>query len=98
MQRHYRTVSLPQRLWRRLNDPKDSAAGLLVAAVLLSLEAALNGFIIMRVKCACGLDCSSSREAWTPTGARCLLGADTEIDWVAYMQEVEGYRQVRGLL
>ena len=50
MRRHI--VSLPQRLWRRLNDPKDSTAGFIVAAVLLILEAALNGFIILRVKCA----------------------------------------------
>ena len=87
---------------KRLNDPKDTAAAITFAAFLLVAEAVLCSLIIWKVPCESldGLMVCVRRillilPAWIATLKMFSPGpADTEIDWMAYMQEVRGYQQV----
>ena len=60
-----------------------------LCAALLAIEAVVGAVIILRVKCAAFARGNAQRAAVTPPPAACP--ADTEIDWTAYMQEVDGW-------
>lgn len=55
-----------------------------LTAILLIGEFVLNTVIIHKVSCKVYLNYNTGT-------LRCLHSLDTEIDWVAYMQEVEGF-------
>jgi alpha-1,3-mannosyltransferase len=64
---------------RTLTEP----ASIVLSVLLLLTEVALNAFVIWRVPCMCLQlpPLVSQAHVWL---------ADTEIDWEAYMSEVEG--------
>ena len=79
---------------KRLCNPQDAAAGTAVAAVLLAGEVVLCGLIITRVPCKSDTRDMLSSISHSATGIDCCQSADTEIDWVAYMDQVKGFLQV----
>lgn len=94
-------------LLSRLQDPKDVQAAAIVAFAILVFEAGICPLIIAKIPCKFlgiarmsvisamrygrALSPRITRES-TITLAVC--SADTELDWVAYMQEVEGFMKV----
>ena len=83
-------------LVQRLCDARDRRAAWGFASLLLVAEAVLCAAIIWRVPCksANAITCCAEFNAQDAIGPQYLNHADTEIDWVAYMQEVEGFLDV----
>lgn len=79
---------------KRLCNSQDVAAGTAVAAVLLAGEAVLCGLIIARVPCESDARDMLSSVSQSAIGVDSCQSADTEIDWVAYMDQVKGFLQV----
>ena len=82
-----------KRIWCRLNDTRDVEAARNTAAVLLCGEMLACVLILSKVPCKS----SCLRSNSTPQTARrtqLVLSADTEIDWIAYMQQVQTFLQV----
>ncbi len=82
-----------RRIWSRLNDAHDVGAARNTTAVLLCAEMLACVLILTKVPCKsfCLLSKSITQAA---KRKRLLLPADTEIDWVAYMQQVQTFLQV----
>lgn len=90
-------------LLSRLQDPKDVQAAAFMAFAILVFEAGICPLIINKIPCEFPHihQCMHATAAWRysrasdlkPCSAMTLLvcSADTELDWVAYMQEVEGF-------
>ena len=82
-----------RRIWCRLNDAHDVGAARNTAAVLLCGEMLACVLILAKVPCK---SLCLHRNSITQAARRklMLLAADTEIDWVAYMQQVQTFLQV----
>jgi len=82
-----------KRIWCRLNEAHDVGAARNTAAVLLCGE--MLACVLILTKVPCKSFCLHSKSI--PQAARrkhLLLPADTEIDWIAYMQQVQTFLQV----
>ena len=93
-------------LLSRLQDPKDVQAATFVAFAILVFEAGICPLIIAKIPCKfLHLYISMQQLPYTTGGASdvnplsatrpLVCCADTELDWVAYMQEVEGFMKVK---
>lgn len=71
-------------LLKRLGDPKDTKAARILAVLLLLWEALFTYLIILKVPCTLFIKIFLLSPS-TP---------DTEIDWIAYMEQVEGFQKV----
>ena len=82
-----------KRLWCRLNDAHDVGAARITAAVLLCGE--MLACVLILTKVPCKSFCLHSRSITQAARRKhLLLPADTEIDWAAYMQQVQTFLQV----
>ena len=94
-------------LLRRLQDPKDVQAAAFMAFAILVFEAGICPLIIAKIPCKsppfpclylviaiCVVEPFSLDVLSDTPGSLAVCHADTELDWVAYMQEVEGFMKV----
>jgi hypothetical protein len=65
------------------------ARTLLVIATLIPIDIVINLFIVYKVKCK--FCCFACLELFVLNFKKKKIQLDTEIDWIAYMQEVEGF-------
>ena len=68
----------------------DQGSPILLMTLMVIAEVLLSTFIVQRINCKSFISIISNFALNLSTGATRLVISDTEIDWKAYMQEVEG--------